>query len=111
MRNKQIENKETYFLATTALDEFWDTTKPILFLGQWCLLYSRRSFWGSLDSYLLESPLNNSYTRHASHKIVSDIYEFILPLLGHALNSIHGKSYNDRYWRILIGPWLQFYLS
>ncbi|EKD70836.1 MAG: hypothetical protein ACD_46C00376G0002 [uncultured bacterium] len=30
------QNKQATFLALTALDEFWDTSKPLLLLNDWC---------------------------------------------------------------------------
>lgn len=110
MNHTQAGGNEEVFLATTALEEFWDTTRPIVFLGEWCLLYSRRSFWKPLNGQLLESPFDNSETAHAACRYVNEIYERILPLLGDALNAIHGTHYGQRYWRIVIGPWLQLYL-
>jgi len=98
------------FLATTALEKFWDTTKPIIFLGEWCLLYSRRSFWEPLNGQLLESPLNNIEAAGAFYHYVNGAYEQLLPTLGDALNAIHGTWHSPRYWRIVLGPWLQFYL-
>ncbi len=98
------------FLATTALEEFWDVSKPIVFLGEWCLLYERRFFWQALDSRLLVSPYDNADAADNAFHYVNRIYEQILPQLGAALNSIHGQNHSPRYWRILIGPWLQLYL-
>lgn len=99
------------FLATTALEEFWDTSKPIIFLGDWCLLYERRSYWETLNGSLLSSPYDNANAAEDAFCYINRIYEQILPLLGEALNSIHGQSHGNRYWRILIGPWLHMYLS
>lgn len=109
MRNTAQVDK--VFLATTALEEFWDITKPIVFLGEWCLLYERRSHWEALDSQLLGSPYNNVDSAENAYCYVNSIYEQLLPIIGAALNSIHGTSNSVRYWRILIGPWLQSYLS
>lgn len=103
-RNKEV------FLATTALDEFWDTTRPIVFLGEWCLLNSRRLFWEPLNGQLLKSPFENSEAAHAAYRYVNEIYERILLSIGGALNDLHGTSYSRRFWRIVIGPWLQLYL-
>ncbi|CAG0949827.1 hypothetical protein ANAEL_00006 [Anaerolineales bacterium] len=102
---------EEVFLATTALEDFWDTTKPIVFLGKWCLLYERRLFCETLNSRLLSNPYDSADVAEGAYQYVSNIYEQMLPQLGAALNSIHGKNHSDRYWRILLGPWLQLYLS
>lgn len=110
MNDTQPDGNTNVFLATTALEEFWDTSKHIVFLGEWCLLYSRRSFWKSLNNQLLGSPFDDSETAHAAYHYVNGIYERILPLIGDVLNTIHGTCYSQRYWRIIIGPWLLFYL-
>lgn len=99
------------FLATTALEEFWDTSKPIIFIGDWCLLYERRSYWGGLNGILLSSPYDNANAVEDAFFYINRIYEKILPFLGESLNSIHCQSHGSRYWRILIGPWLHMYLS
>lgn len=110
MSNTQSNGNAKVFLATTALEEFWDTTKPIVFLGEWCLLYGRRSFWEPLNGQLLESPFNNVEAARAFCHYVNGIYEQILPILGDALDAIHGTRHSPRYWRIVLGPWLQLYL-
>jgi putative transferase (TIGR04331 family) len=99
------------FLATTALEEFWDTSKPIVFLGEWCLLYERRSHWGNLDGNLMSSPYEEADAVEDAYVHINRIYEQILLQLGTTLNEIHGKDHGNRYWRIMIGPWLQLYLS
>lgn len=111
MSNTRADRNEEVFLATTALEEFWDKTKPIVFLGEWCLLHGRRSFWEPVDGHLLESPYDSKETVNATYHYVNKIYELILPLLGDVLNTIHEVRYSERYWRIVIGPWLQQYLS
>ena len=32
-------------LVTTALEDTWGTDEEILFLGEWCKLYDRKSMW------------------------------------------------------------------
>jgi putative transferase (TIGR04331 family) len=98
------------FLATTALEEFWDTDQPIVFLGDWCTLYARREIWEKLDYQILKSPYDSDNVGEDIYSAVSEIYEKILPILGVKLNEIHGVNYGERYWRITIGPWFQWYL-
>lgn len=104
--------KSRISLATTACEEFWDTSRHILFLGQWCLLHERRSFWQEIGGELLTSPYaDNQNAGHDCYRHVNSIYEKILPVLGKRLNEIHAVNHGQRYWRIVLGPWLQFYLS
>ncbi|MDB4616935.1 LIC12162 family protein [Synechococcus sp. AH-551-E11] len=104
------EDKE-WFLATTANESFWDTSKPILFLGEWCQRYSQRAHWEGLEGLLLEGPFDNTESLNKAYRFVGEVYEHVLPLLGDALNELHATEYGNRYWRIVIGPWLYWYIT
>lgn len=104
-------NKSRVFLATTALEEFWDTSSPIVFLGEWCRRYSRKAIWEKLDSEVLPSPLADPEKLYEAHLYTSDVYQRTLKELVLFLNNIHGKNYSERYWRILVGPWLFHYID
>jgi len=41
------------FLVTTANQKFWNFDEPILFLGEWCRIYSQRHVWSKLSSETL----------------------------------------------------------
>lgn len=108
-KKKNIDN--TVFLATTALEEFWDKTLPIVFLGEWCRRYSRRLVWESLDAEVLEYPWINGERFFNAFNYIEELYECAIDKLSRNLNRIHGITFSDRYWRILIGPWLRWYIS
>ena len=99
------------FLATTALEDFWDDTRPLLFLGEWCLLYGRRHVWKSLRHRVLPSLLSNQEKRDRARSYVTTLYDDLLVRLGTALNDVHAMPRSLRYWRIVLGPWLYLYLS
>ena len=42
-------------LVTTALEDSWpkDPETPVLFLGEWCRLYSRKERWQKMNSEVL----------------------------------------------------------
>ncbi len=98
------------FLATTALEGFWDRSKEMVFLGQWCRLYSRASSQGPLGANIIKSPWDDSDRLHAACEYVNALYERLLPALAAQLNSMHGVKRSERYWRILLGPWLIYYI-
>ena len=104
-------NKSGVFLATTALEEFWDTSSPIVFLGEWCRRYSRKAIWEKLNAEVLPSPLQDAEKLYDAHLYSSDVYKRTLKELVFVLNNIHGKNYSERYWRIVIGPWLFHYID
>lgn len=99
------------FLATTALEEFWDTSVPIAFLGEWCRRYSRRSFWEPLHGEVVTGLWSEREKVLDAYNYVNYLYEQLLPCLAEALNSIHKVNYSRRYWRIVLGPWLQLYVT
>lgn len=99
----KTNNHSEIFLATTALEEFWDTTKPLVFLGEWCTRYSRRSCWEPLQGEILKNPWNNEKKIHEAYLYVNEVYEYILPILAKQLNQIHGIDKSNRYWQIILG--------
>ena len=111
MSKVSTHESSEYFLATTALEDFWDTSKPILFLGEWCKRYSRRSFWEPLGGITIENSWKDSQECLATYVNVHAIYERLLKSLAGSLNEIHRLNYSERFWRVIIGPWLYFYVS
>lgn len=109
MQNTINDNQEL-FLATTALEEFWDTSKPIIFLSDACLRYSRKEFWKKLNCQIFKSPLENKIKFSESYSLVSKAYEQFLLLLTNKLNKVHKIERSVKFWRIFIGPWLMHYI-
>ncbi len=104
------ENKGQVFLATTALEDFWDTSKPIAFLGEWCKRYSRRDYLKSLDTVMAPTWYDRKKLPE-TYRYIYNVYEKLLPLVGNALNTIHKVNYSTQYWRILIGIWLFHFID
>lgn len=105
------KNIQTPFLAVTALEEFWDISMPMVFLGVWCLKYSRRSFWEPLGGKIIEHPWKDKEKFEDARKYVMEVYERSLPIFAVALNEFHGIKYSCRYWRIVIGHWLSWFIA
>jgi putative transferase (TIGR04331 family) len=55
-------------------------------------------------------PWNDRKRFYEAAEYVDEYGERLLKHLTDYLNSVHSVSYTQRYWRILIGPWLLFYL-
>lgn len=113
MSSERVVNNqhEPYFLATTALERFWDPSKPILFLSDACLRYGRKPFWKQLNYKVLSCPLQDRQKINEAYSYVSGLYERTLPLLAEILNSIHKTEYSKHFWRIFVGPWLYHYVG
>lgn len=104
------ESKTTYFLATTAIEDFWDKTLPIVFLGPWCCRYSRKNIWSALPHHTLAEPLAEVDDLIPARKKVHQDIEELLPHLMARLNELHQENHNLRYWRILLESWLRWYV-
>lgn len=104
------DNLNIKFLATTALEEFWDTSKPILLLGEGCRLYSKTKSYQQYKMDVISSPWQTNDINTA-FLYVEQLYENLLSVLTDCLNQIHGEQCSKRYWRIIIGPWLNRYIG
>ena len=93
-------------LVTTALESTWPKEGPILFLGSWCCLFSRKSYWSSLDFKISQYHWDDRKKLYHDYKNLEQIYEQYLTEFVSKLNNIHGTDFSERFWRILIGPWL-----
>ncbi len=105
-----MNKNETIFLATTAIEEFWDTSRQIIFLGEWCLRYSRRHKWESLSHAIMTNPWNDKKQLRKAYLYTSQLYESYIPKFSSLMNELHGVSYSEKYWRIALGPWLFNYI-
>ena len=95
-----------YFLITTALEKTWRDDEPVLFLGEWCQRYSRKDLWSKIDAKVLPYHWDDRTKLHADYQYLKKFYEQLLLELTVQLNQIHSVDHSQRYWRILIGPWL-----
>ncbi len=107
MKTMNSTGAKREFLATTALETFWDETAPILFLGDWCTSYKNRKLWERLDAETLDPPQQDmSITLREVDKIYSDL----LPKIAKWLNSVHSVDYSIKYWEIVLGSFLLMHI-
>lgn len=105
------------FLATADLDELWhyleqSPPREIVLLNPCSLKCgSPPAKWAAKVSGSLRADWQNLANLDALDTKVRLLYESLLGECGRALNAIHGESHGDRYWRILIGPWLHYMVS
>jgi putative transferase (TIGR04331 family) len=104
-------NKEKRFLITTALEETWAKDQPVLFLGEWCRLYAHKSKWSEMNGEVLEYHWHNRDKFFSDYQYLNVFYERVLDGLIVKLEEIHHVKYSRRYWRILVGPWLAYFIQ
>lgn len=97
-------------LIKTAID-FTDYDHDSILLGDWCLK-DLEDILGSIDKYN-KVPYHwddrGKYT--CDYIYLTELYESSLSQLAHSLNTIHSTNYDLTYWRILIGPWLRYFID
>lgn len=102
---------EKRFLITTALEETWVDDQPVLFLGEWCQLYSRKDRWSKMNAEVLPYHWEDRDKFYSDYLYLNGFYERVLGDLAIQLNNIHGTAHGLRYWRIFIGPWLAYFIQ
>ena len=99
------------FLVTTANPKYWKNDEKILFLGEWCKVYSEKHIWSNLDHETLPSHWDQ-YQQFDSHcAYLEETYEKYLKVLASNLNNCHNEDRSIRYWRIITGPWLRLFIE
>jgi len=93
-------------LITTAEEITWKTDVPILFLGEWCRLYDRKAVWEKLDAEVVPYHWDDRDKLYKDYGYLRKLYERVLNEVATRLNETHRVKHSQRYWRILIGPWL-----
>lgn len=100
-----------YFIVTTALESTWDSSCKTVFLGEWCKLYKNKSIWEKMDAITHEYHWNDREKYYSDYQYLDSLYEKKLALLSQKLGKMHGVTTNIRFWRIIIGPWLRFFID
>jgi len=100
-------------LITTAIEETWpkDKDKPVLFLGEWCKLYHRKSLWKDMNAKTAPYHWDDRKKLIGDYRLLQTTHEKFLIQLSGILNKLHNTNHSERYWRILIGPWLGWFVQ
>jgi len=98
-------------LITTADERTWPKEKnhPVVFLGEWCRRYSRKHAWHDMNYKIASYHWDDRDKLYSDYQYLQKLYEKLLEELSCQLNQIHSVEYSQRYWRILIGPWLGYF--
>lgn len=100
------------WLVTTAIEATWPAADtPILFLGEWCRRYGRRAAWADRDADVLPYHWDDRAQFAQDYTRVQRVYEELLAELTDELNRQHRVAHSRRYWRIVVGPWLGFFVQ
>jgi len=98
-------------LVTTAIDDYSELGDSILLLGEWCKSNSVSSKYQKKIDKTLEYHWVDRKKFAKDQNTIIKLYENLLPKYSKSLNLIHKVNYSENFWRILIGPWLLFFIS
>lgn len=99
------------YLITSADERSWKFDRPVLFLGEWCRLYDRKHIWSEMDAVVAKPYGLEPGKKAQDIAYVLKVAEQILQELTEALNTFHQTRHDKRYWNIVLGHWLQRYVS
>ena len=99
------------FLATTSNQSYWKKDEKIIFLGEWCKLYNQKHVWQNLQHETLPYHWKDREKFRQDYFYCESLYEKLLKQLGEQLNQIHGVDHSQRYWRIVLGSWLFYFIT
>ena len=98
------------YLIFSSDERLWQFNQPVVFLGNWCCLYTRRKIWSNMDSVIAD-PYGSSLQRNADYNRVRQLENELFPILCDLLNSYHNFQYDSRFWKIILGVWFQRYVD
>lgn len=86
--------------------------KELILLGPWCLADEKNRLLLNGRSYLIApSPWKPAIKLKDAQDTCYGIYEETLHELSTKLNLLHSVSYDEKYWRVLVGPWLAYFIE
>jgi putative transferase (TIGR04331 family) len=100
-------------LITTSIIETWlvDCNYEKIFISESARIYSRKDIWNNDNYKVFPYHWNNKNKFHSDYTYLNNLYDRLLLSFTEKLNFIHGVSYSQIYWRIIIGPWLINYIA
>ena len=103
--------KQKRYLITTHDENTWKFDRPVIFLGEWCRLYNRKHIWDGMDA-VVSKPYGLENSKRDSDFSKTELLENkLFPEFIQLLNRHHGKQYSERFWMIILGPWLKFIIK
>jgi len=97
------------FLITTADERSWRTDRSLLFLGEWCCRIDRENVWAKLDGVVARPLCFEGVERSRVIAYTAALSGELLKELAQLLNRLHGIRRSPRFWRILLGHWVERY--
>jgi putative transferase (TIGR04331 family) len=106
-----MKPKKSLYLITSSDERTWKFDRPVIFLGEWCLLNDRKHIWQNMDAIVAEPYGVGLARKDADYAEARTIEEKLFPEFCSVLNNYHDRQYSLRFWRIVIGHWFRRYVD
>ena len=93
-------------VITTALEQTWKTAGSIIFLGKWCNQYNNFEKLKEVNYKIADYHWDDRQKFLKDYEYLNNLNKKLLKKLVKELNKYHKNNYSERYWNIIIGPWL-----
>lgn len=98
-----------FFLITTSNKyKISELNFRYLILGKWCLNYKDKRYH---NKTILNYHWNDRNKLYKDFVKINQLYEKVLDDLANFLNDFHNLNYSKKYWRIVIGLWLNYFIE
>lgn len=103
--------KDLFLVTTPIEDSLSDNDLRTIFLGKWCkpLYESKNSI--NVDFLIHDYVWDKRERIPKDYQYMTYVYELLLEELTGVLNEYHGEVHKKRFWRILIGMWLGWFIQ
>jgi putative transferase (TIGR04331 family) len=89
----------------------WRNDARQIFISKSCLLYRDRDKWTNLKYQIAEPYGTGEKDKIEDHKLCQETIARIFPFIVDLLNEYHELNYSQRQWKIIIGHWLEIFIS
>nr|AAR37698.1 conserved hypothetical protein [uncultured marine bacterium 440] len=92
-------------LVTSLVEETFDSNSLNILLGDWCNPFNSSSELFK-HSEVFDYHWNDSKKMETDYSYLYSLHEKTIKHLTVQMNKIHQENQTERYWRIILGPWL-----
>jgi len=97
-------------LVTTADKRTWPHDLEIIFLNQNCLKQEKNNGEMNYQKIANFSETISTALIHRNRNEIKNLDSKLFPILIKFLNNYHSTDFSPEFWRILVGPWFQYFL-
>ena len=99
------------FLVLNSNESRWNFKEPILFIDDNCCKIERKKVWSNMDFKIAKPYVVDSEKKDEDLNYVYSLFFQLIKEISVILNTVHKLEYPERFWQILVGPWLENYLT